>query len=113
LSPLGEVHVESGDRLCALDLARSRGVGGAGVHFAYSAHTDDGTPLPVAVGAEGAVCVALPRTQPVPREPLAPRYRGVALDNGAARAPLLAHLYDLGARGGYRLVGVERPEQAR
>ena len=33
------------------------------------------------------------------------------LENGYARGPLRAHLYDLGPALGFRLVGVERPEQ--
>ena len=39
------------------------------------------------------------------------RYVIVDLENGYARGPLRAHLYDLGAAGGYRLVGIERPEK--
>jgi hypothetical protein len=35
---------------------------------------------------------------------------GVAIDDGVARAPLLAYLYDLGPLRGFRLVGLERPE---
>jgi hypothetical protein len=38
------------------------------------------------------------------------RYVVVSIANGAARYPLLAHFYDLGAEKGYRLVGIERPE---
>jgi hypothetical protein len=34
----------------------------------------------------------------------------VSIANGAATYPVLAHLYDLGAERGYRVVGLERPE---
>jgi hypothetical protein len=40
------------------------------------------------------------------------RYVIVDLENGYARGPLRAHLYDLGPTVGYRLVGIERPEHA-
>ena len=36
----------------------------------------------------------------------------VTLADGAASHPLRAHLYDLGPQRGYRLVGLERPEDA-
>jgi hypothetical protein len=38
------------------------------------------------------------------------RYVVVVLENGAASYPLFAHLYDLGPKRGYRLVGIERPD---
>jgi hypothetical protein len=40
------------------------------------------------------------------------RYVIVELENGYARGPLHAHLYDLGPNGGFRLVGIERPERS-
>jgi len=40
------------------------------------------------------------------------RYLIVDLENGYAPGPLRAHLYDLGPAAGYRLVGIERPEDA-
>lgn len=39
------------------------------------------------------------------------RYLRVALTDGVARGPLVAHLYDLGPTRGFRLVGLERPER--
>jgi hypothetical protein len=48
---------------------------------------------------------ALPAADPA-------RYLVVTLDNGAAEFPLRAHLYDLGAERGFRLVGLERPEES-
>jgi hypothetical protein len=38
----------------------------------------------------------------------AARYVTVTIANHAARQPLRAHLYDLGARLGFTLVGLER-----
>ena len=39
------------------------------------------------------------------------RYVRVRVEDGVARGPLVAHLYDLGPSRGYRLVGVERPDR--
>jgi hypothetical protein len=36
----------------------------------------------------------------------------VTISNAVSRYPLRAHLYDLGPANGFRLVGLERPEQA-
>jgi hypothetical protein len=44
-----------------------------------------------------------------PPDDAAERYAVVTLENGVAKGPLLAHLYDLGPTRGFRLVGVERP----
>jgi len=41
----------------------------------------------------------------------AERYVVVTVANGVSRYPLRAHFYDLGAKGGYRLVGIERREE--
>jgi hypothetical protein len=38
------------------------------------------------------------------------RYIHVTIEDGVARAPLLASLYNLGPTRGYFLAGVERPE---
>jgi hypothetical protein len=37
------------------------------------------------------------------------RYVIVDIDNGYAKGPLRAHLYDAGESSGFRLVGIERP----
>jgi hypothetical protein len=47
---------------------------------------------------------AIPETDPA-------RYVRVRIDDGVARGPLVAHLYDLGPSRGYRLAGIERPEK--
>jgi hypothetical protein len=39
----------------------------------------------------------------------AERYVVVDITNGYAPGPLRVHLYDLGERDGYRVVGIERP----
>jgi len=38
------------------------------------------------------------------------RYAVVDIQNGIAEGPLRAHLYDLGGDKGFKLVGIERPE---
>ena len=42
----------------------------------------------------------------------ASRYVVVDVANGQAPGPLRAHLYDLGPRRGFKLVGIERPDEA-
>jgi hypothetical protein len=113
LSPLADLHVEQGDRLCATDLARRRGVRARGA-FRYTAEWSASGRRqlqPVAVAEGGSICVSLPRIGVA--DEVAPdaaaRYVVVSIANGASRYPLRAHLYDLGPRAGYRLVGIERP----
>jgi hypothetical protein len=38
------------------------------------------------------------------------RYVVVRIANGASRAPVVLHLYDLGPKRGLKLVGLERPD---
>ena len=38
------------------------------------------------------------------------RYVRVRIEDGVAKGPLVADLYDLGPSRGFRLVGLERPE---
>ena len=110
VSPLADVRVEQLNQLCALDLARSRAVAPLG-HFRYLARTASGTALGVSARPDATLCVALPQHAFAEslRDDAPERYVVVRIDNGVARGPLLAHLYDLGPRG-YRLVGLERPE---
>jgi hypothetical protein len=56
--------------------------------------------------------MTLPSTGASGADDAASRYVVVTIANGAAKYPLRAHFYDLGARGGYRLVGIERHEEA-
>ncbi|HEX6275576.1 MAG TPA: hypothetical protein VFZ53_21190 [Polyangiaceae bacterium] len=108
LSPLADLRIEGKNRLCAVDLLRRRAARPERA-FRYAArlHEERGSrAVPVAGQAAGRVCVTLPREDAA----TSPRYRVVVVSNGAARYPLVAHLYDLGSKAGYRLVGIERPE---
>ena len=117
LSPIGSLALE-GDRLCGTDLARlSHSI--ARETLSYRAHyyvADSTTPrgnLPVEGDANGLLCVGLAHgssDQGSPDTDLS-RYRIVDIFNGSARGPLRAHLYDLGPRRGFKLVGIERPEE--
>jgi hypothetical protein len=107
LSPLADLRVEGGNRVCATDLARRRLVRPEAA-FRYTAawRGDRGAgALPVDVGPDGGLCVTLPAAEG------AARYVVVTIANGASRYALRAHLYDLGVRDGYRLAGIERPEE--
>jgi hypothetical protein len=104
LSPLAGVHMEGTNRLCAEDLAEARGLELPSV-FRYQASIVGGPVLPVTRPAPPAICVELPPLHDV----AAPRYVRVTISDGVVPGPLIAHLYDLG-QGGYRLVGLERPE---
>jgi hypothetical protein len=113
LSPLADVKVVAQDQLCALDLARVRQLASPSA-FRYSAIAG-GQALPLAAQADGTTCVTLPRlpraADPALRDDARERYLVVAISNGVAPGPLVAHLYDLGPARGYRLVGIERPER--
>jgi hypothetical protein len=106
LSPLSELGVDAGYRLCGVDLARQRQLAPAGTYH-YAAKLEDGTHLRTTVLGQGQLCIDLPRVAPKESQPL--RYRTVRIESSAAAAPLVAHLYDLGPTQGHRLVGIERP----
>jgi hypothetical protein len=116
LSPLADGRLERGNELALTDLAARRGVRSSR-RYAYRARINDTAgvrDVPVRVGARGEVRVGLshrvfPRALPA-ADPS--RYLVVTLHNGAAEFPLRAHLYDLGAERGFRLVGLERPEES-
>jgi hypothetical protein len=110
LSSIAQLTVEGGDRLCGVDLAVERGIGEANVRF--SARLAGGAALGVEYGEGGRICVGLPRVGREGDADDAPsRYARVIVKDGISRGPLVAHLYDLGEARGYRLVGVERPEE--
>ena len=111
LSPLTDVHVDGTDRLCAEDLAETRGLQPV-TAFRYEARLATGAPLVVARRPEGGICVTLPHvsTDSGSADDAHDRYVRVAITDGVARGPLVAHLYDLGPSRGYRLAGLERPE---
>ena len=118
VSPIGEV-VATERGLCGIDLARLTGVV-PNERMSFRARAYRGAEheptraLRLVSDAAPRVCVELPHADLNPR--VAPddarRYVIVDLENGYARGPLRAHLYDLGPGGGYRLVGIERPEDA-
>jgi hypothetical protein len=114
LSPLADLRLERSQQLCATDLARRRHVR-PDAAFHYTAEWRAGATRqmrPVEVRSQGEICVALPHV--AAPDTVAPnagaRYVVVSIANGAARYSLRVYLYDLGARG-YRLVGIERPEE--
>jgi len=119
LSPVANLHVEGGTRLCGTDLARKNAVfPAAKLRHLATAYAGVGlenqSSPPVKADADGRVCVELSHSQPDGGEAdgsLA-RYVIADLQNGQAPGPLRAHLYDLGPRRGFQLVGVERPESA-
>jgi hypothetical protein len=116
LSPVTDVSVR-GDRLCAVDLARRSGIFEQ-EQFRYSAvvlggeRLDRRAPAPaIDVGADGAICMTVPRTRPdvAARVDDPSRYTVVYLLNGHAPGRLVIHLYDLGPTAGFYLAGLERP----
>ena len=116
LSPLADLRVEGENRLCGVDLLRRRAAKPeSAFRYRARAHHEAGT---AALGVErsdaGRICMTLPRvpvaSSAAPND--ASRYAVVVIENGAARYPLLAHLYDLGPTRGYGLVGIERPDSA-
>jgi hypothetical protein len=110
LSPLGDVHTDGANRICATDFARLRGIGAS---FRYAIVERGGgasVELPAEVADDGAVCFT-PRS--VVTADLAEsdpaRIVTIEVRNGTAAGPLVIHTYDLGRRG-VRLVGLTRPE---
>jgi hypothetical protein len=61
---------------------------------------------------DGRFCVAMPHVaiDGGEADDGAARYVRVVVGDGVARGALVAHLYDLGPKRGYRLAGLERPE---
>jgi hypothetical protein len=115
LSPLANVHVAGTDRICAEDLAETRGLR-APAAFRYGARlmTDAGAEeVAVTRPPEGGVCVTLPHVaaDAGAQDDAPTRYVRVAVADGVARGPLIASLYDLGPSRGYRLAGIERPDR--
>jgi hypothetical protein len=115
LSPLADARVE-GDTLVVTDLARRRAVrpSSAFAYRAVAATPRGAVTVRPALEDAGKVRVALAHgafSNGVAVDD-AERYVVVTIDNGASRYPLRAHLYDLGAGRGFRLVGIERPERS-
>jgi len=118
LSPIGELQ-STAHGFCGVDLARlTEVVPNEPTSFRARAYRGaEGTPtraLRLLSEASPRVCVELTHaalSASVPADD-ARRYVVVDLENGYARGPLRVHLYDLGPEGGFRLVGIERPERA-
>jgi hypothetical protein len=90
LSPITDVRLE-GDRLCATDLARRRGVRPEN-QFRYQAIAKQAA-LAVETGPEGSLCMTVPRTS---------GYSTVTITNGVATGPLEVHFE------GDKVVGLQR-----
>ncbi len=103
LSPFANLRLEGPERLCGVDLAERRGLRDPG-QFRYTARFVGGPWLRVERSAGAQVCVVLPHGA-------GGGYVRVRIEDGVAVRPLVAHLYDLGPEVGYRLVGVERPDE--
>ena len=117
LSPIADVHLE-GDAICGTDLARQTHVV-PDEQRSFEAMVYAGRNLrpsfrlePQAVPG-GNVCVPLPHLTLPPdlRDDDRLRYFVVDVTNGYSRGPLRVHLYDLGRRG-FRIVGIQRPNDA-
>ncbi|HKP57543.1 MAG TPA: hypothetical protein VJV78_12520 [Polyangiales bacterium] len=103
LSPISQLNLQ-GDRLCGTDLARAHGVvPDEGQSFAAQAwRGEESRPQRIFTGPGGKLCVELDRKADQDS------YVVVEIANGYAEGLLRAHLYDLGAGRGYKLVGIER-----
>ena len=115
LSPLAHVTT-SQQGVCAIDLARQAGVvPNEGLSFRaylYRGRQLEPGPKPRFRNVPAPeVCLDLAHaTLPASLPESAPeRYVVLDIGNGYAPGPLRLHLYDLGERGGFRLVGIERP----
>jgi hypothetical protein len=115
LSPLSDVRID-GDRLCALDLARRRGLRPADAfHYRALVSSAQGVrELQPEVRAGGELCLPLSHdaADGGAAADAPSRYRVIGIDNGQSRYALAVHLYDQGPRGGFRVVAVQRPEAA-
>lgn len=118
LSPVTSLVLEGANRLCGVDLARRTRVY-PDDEFRYRATMYAGDRLErhaavkVEAAEDGSVCLTLPHHAPDggAASDAASRYTVLDIENGQAPGPARAHLYDLGPRAGYRLVGLERPEE--
>ena len=117
LSPIGELKTSPEGDLCGMDLARYAHVFDDST-FKYGAKVfhgggfASGGDAPVRAGADGNVCMTIPHHSAdggTPDGDVA-RYVIVDVSNGQAAGILRAHLYDLGPKRGFTLVGIERPD---
>jgi hypothetical protein len=116
LSPIGELKVSAEQELCGTDLARYSHVFDDGT-FKYAAKVYTGERFApsgdanVRAEQDGNVCISIPHRASDGGVPDgdASRYVIVDVANGQAPGLLRAHLYDLGPKKGFTLVGIERP----
>jgi hypothetical protein len=114
LSPLSDVRLMGTSGLCLTDLARRRSVAPEGeFHYRAQIHRPASvSALEVQVRQAGELCLTLPHQsfEPGLREADPSRYTVLVLANGQSRYAIGLHLYDLGPKRGFRLVGLERPQ---
>lgn len=113
LSPLADVRVDPDGHVCALDLARLRGV--YAVHrFRYRIVESGGgqrTPLAAELRPGGVVCFVPRRIDAGPlADADAARIVIFRVDNGTGAGPLDIHTFDLGPGRALRVVGLVRKE---
>lgn len=117
LSPIGELKMNPAGDLCGVDLARYSHVFDDHV-FRYGAKVFTGASFAPSGDAQvraeddGNVCVTIPHraADGGAADGDASRYVIVDIANGHAGGVLRAHLYDLGPKRGFTLVGIERPD---
>jgi hypothetical protein len=117
LSPIADLKV-NGAQLCGTDLAKKTSTYRA-EEFRYRVRMFSGVHLDAAralatpaVTDNGTVCASLVHVAADGGAPddAPERYVVVDIENGKAKGPLRAHLYDLGPKKGFRLAGIERPD---
>ncbi len=116
VSPIGQVTATA-TGVCGVDLARQVGMVPED-RMSYRAYLYRGAELKAAPKPKfldvtaPQVCVDIAHAQFPSTLPANAPERYVVLDvtNGHALGPLRVHLYDLGEAGGYRVAGIERPE---
>jgi hypothetical protein len=119
LSPITDLKLSSAGELCATDLARKTATYPA-ARFRYSAAMYAGrgfarrATLSVRANQDGGLCLAPQHVaaDAGPPDESWERYVVVDIANGQSKGPLRAHLYDLGPTRGFRLVGIERPDDS-
>jgi hypothetical protein len=119
LSPIADVRVEQ-DTLLGVDLARrTHVVPNESTTLRATLYRTDRYACAGSAAVrwlpDATLSVALPHQTPDGGAPDddPSRYLVIDISNGYAPGPLRAHLYDLGPTRGFRLVGLERPEDAR
>lgn len=119
-SPLADLAMAAGDKLCATDLGVVTSISKVEATFytlqfrrALSDVIVHPSPVAQRTSEEGKICIALPAHVAFASEPDDSEKRYATLDiirvDSSAKTTLRAHFYDLGPERGYFLAGVERP----